>query len=136
MSNSDWKTVPGFCKQMHLSNEMKDKLSQTLAIKAKRKRLIERRATRSRKFRSVRWSYHYADIAATYRELRGMDKVLKLDDDEMSAPPAPPAPPATAGAEQTPLPPYHGADIIGIGSVILAAAALLAITAYIAMRLS
>lgn len=125
MSNSDWKTVPGFCAWRKIDKETCDKLSQMLAVAAAKGK-IERRRTHSKKYRGVRWSYHARDIEAMYRKLRGR-LVLDTEEDERKD--------AQQVAEPTLLPPYHGADIIGIGSVILAAAALLTITAYIATRL-
>ena len=127
MSNSDWKTVPGFCAWRKIDKETRHKLSMALARKVQRG-AIERRAARSGKYRGVRWSYHVHDIEDAWRELQGKPKKLVLDTEEDEQD-------AQQVAEQHQIPPYHGADTIGIGSVILAAAAFLAITAYIATRL-
>lgn len=76
------KTVPGFCAWRHLSQEIADKLSIVMATKAK-KGLVYRRATRSKKYPAVRWSYLVPDLEEALREIRNERKrILILDEHE------------------------------------------------------
>lgn len=82
------KTVPGFCAWRHLSQRDADKLSIYMATKAA-KGLVYRRATRSKKYPAVRWSYLVPDLEEALREIhREGERYLILDEEDAPSKPA------------------------------------------------